>query len=271
MRKLTVVSLLLCVVAIFAAPHFPNTVGIKVIEEKSPAPKDSIMFTILQDSYTEESKQVKYEEYGITWLYTMVRLDVFKTASEVRSFYKLTGTFIKKNLESGDILLTSGNRAEFKLITISPRSNFCLVTLEHVRPTPEALQQLRLVSQDSAKPAAKPAAKSLIEKAQNIIRSQKPKVVRKKTVKRRYTRKTSMKNTPVKKDMNPKQTKVIPPKVKTTTTKPAPADIINPPTNNNITPVKKKKTEVPTGVKKVVPKSTKPATPVKKTKPFFEG
>lgn len=264
MRKLITITLLLCAVIVFAASQSPGKVGIKVIAEKSPAPKGSIDFSIMPDSYIEESKEVKYEEYGITWLFTTAKVDVFKTVSEVKAYYKIRGTYKETSFETGDVILTSGNRADFTTITISPRSNFCLVTLEHVRPTPEALKELETVT---VKPAKKSIAKPVA-------------VIQKRPVaKFQHARHRPAKNTnAVKKTINNKTQKkekvrIVRPDIKITDVKPIPVDIIKeaPPANKNITPVKKPVSKLPNSIKKVIPKSTKPKLPEKKSEPFFEG
>jgi hypothetical protein len=264
MRKLITITLLLCAAIVFAAPQSPAKVGIKVIAEKSPAPKGSIDFAIMPDSYIEESKEVKYEEYGITWLYTTAKVDVFKTVSEVKAYYKIRGTYKETSFDTGDVILTSGNRADFSTITISPRSNFCLMTLEHVRPTPEALKQLETVT---VKPEKKPIAKPIT-------------VTRKKPIATfRHARHRPSKNTHSgKNNINTKTQKKEPvrtvrPDIKVTDIKPIPVDIIKeaPPANKNITPVKKPVSKLPNSIKKVIPKSTKPKSTEKKSEPFFEG
>jgi len=241
-------------------PQLPGNVGIKVIAENSPAPKGSLTFTIMPDSYVEDSKEVKYEEYGITWLYTTAKVDVFKTSAEVRAFYKIRGIYTEKTLESGDILMTTGNKAEFRLITISPRSNFCLVTLEHVRPTPDALKELPKPAIKTVTPVDisvnKPIAKPKVQHAKQIIKKA-PAV------------KKMVKNKIVKKE----QSRVVKPNIIIKDVKPIPVEIRKeaPPANTNITPVKIPETKLPSGVKKVVPKLTKPKPVDKKSTPFFEG
>lgn len=259
---------MLCAVSVFTAPKIPGKVGIKVIDEISPAPKGSIAFAVIPDSYTEESKQIEYEEYGIKWLYTNAKLDVFKTIAEVRAFYKLRGSFIEKHLESGDIVMTTGNKADFKIITISSRNNFCLVTLEHVRPTPEALKELGIVTSDSSKtvkPTVTSAPKPVVKRV-----NRKPA-----TSKNTVVKKTDVKKVPVKKAVK-KTVKsdpvVVHQNIKITDKKTLPADIIKEaPAPKHITPVKKTKSNNISGIKKVAPKAAKPKVPAKEDKPFFEG
>ncbi len=262
MRNFIIVLLLLCAIAVFAVPHVPGTVGIKLIDEISPAPKGSISFSTIPDCYVEASKQIEYEEYGINWLYTIVKLNVFKSFSEVRLFYKLHGTYEEKNLESGGLLLSTGNKADFKLITITPRSKFCIVTLEHVRPTPETLKQIGIgkpVVNITVPVIKEKTIKPVVRRVKRVVHTKKPSVASK----------PAMKKLPVK--SAPAQV-VVHPKIIIFDTNPVSGKIINKaPAPKNITPVKKPESSNISGVRKVVPNTTKPKTIDKKEKAYFEG
>ncbi len=277
MRNFTIFLLLLCAVIIFAVPPSSGNAGIKVIEVNTPAPKGDITFDIISDSYIEESKQIKYEEYGITWIYTIVKLDVFKSANEIKQFYKLHNNYTEKTASTGEIIMTTGNKADFRLISIFLKNNFCLVTLEHVRPTPDAIKSLRILNPklenaDVTVPnrikTEKPKIKNLNTAAIITKNIKKPAVViRKKTTGRKISgdKKSGVKKT--------KSAKIVKPNIKITNTNPIPIDIMKSSnkTGKVIPSEKKPAAKMPSGVKKVNPDAMKQKVPEKNVVPYFEG